>query len=163
VLRLIMARPRRLPGFCYTGMQRYSFTFCTRQRRRAFAADSTVAAALTRSRQSASEQHFALLAFCVMPDHVHLLIEGLNETSDLQRFAKLAKQRSGADYACTAGEPLWQEGYYEHVLRGDEDAREVARYILENPVRAGLVSTPCAYPHLGSDVWTLQELMEGVE
>ena len=54
----------------------------------------------------------------------------------------------------------WQEGSHEHVLRGDEDARHVARYIIENPVRAGLVTTPFQYPYLGSDVWTLGELIE---
>jgi hypothetical protein len=45
------------------------------------------------------------------------------------------------------------------VLRTDEDTRAVARYILENPVRAGLVMHPSEYPHLGSDVWTLKELL----
>ena len=103
---------------------------------------------------------FALLAYCLMPDHAHLLVEGLADTSALRRFAKLAKQRSGARHAIDVGQRLWQEGYDEHVLRGDEDARHVARYIIENPVRAGLVTTPFQYPYLGSDVWTLRELID---
>ena len=95
-----------------------------------------------------------------MPDHVHLLVEGLAEWSDLRRFAKLAKQFTGAAHAREHQVPLWQEGYYERVLRRDTDAREVARYILWNPVRAGLAPDPGAYPYLGSDVWPVEELLK---
>ena len=157
-----MSRPQRLSEFSYTGVYQYLLTFCTRQRERSFASPEAAATALAQFRQAASEELFALLAYCLMPDHVHLLVEGLADTSDLRRFAKLAKQRSGARYAIAVGKPLWQEGFYDHVLRGDEDVRTVARYIIENPVRAGLVSTPFDYPYLGSDVWTLNELMESV-
>jgi REP element-mobilizing transposase RayT len=96
-----------------------------------------------------------------MPDHVHLLVEGTSDASDLRRFTKMAKQRSGAMFALRTGGPLWQEGYFDRVLREEEDSRHVARYILENPVRARLVSWPAAYPYLGSGVWTVEELLEG--
>ena len=60
------------------------------------------------------------------------------------------------------GTPLWQEGYYEHVLREDGDPRQVARYILENPIRAGLVANPLDYPYIGSDRWTIRGLVDSV-
>ena len=97
-----------------------------------------------------------------MPDHAHLLLEGTTEGSDFLRFAKLAKQRSGAAFALTSGERLWQKGYYERVLRDDEDVRSVARYIIANPVRAGIVQSPDQYPHLGSDTWSIRDLIESV-
>ena len=157
-----MSRPARLSGFSYVGVFRYSLTFCTRERVQAFVDSHVVASTLEQIRETALEKRFALLVYCLMPDHAHLLVEGLADTSDLREFAKLAKQRSGAQYGIQIGGRLWQEGYYDHVLRDDEDARQVARYILENPVRAGLVSTLFQYPHLGSDVWTLNELIESV-
>jgi hypothetical protein len=46
--------------------------------------------------------------------------------------------------------------------RAEDDAKAVARYIVANPVRAGLVVSPRDYPHCGSDVWTIQELIESV-
>ena len=49
---------------------------------------------------------------------------------------------------------LWQAGYYDHCLRGDEDLRLQARYILENPVRAGIVESPRDYPYSWS-LWGL--------
>jgi REP element-mobilizing transposase RayT len=47
----------------------------------------------------------------MMPDHAHLLVEGTTTSADLRRFAKLAKQRSGAAYAMRVDGALWQEGY----------------------------------------------------
>ncbi len=107
---------------------------------------------------SARLDRFALLAYCLMPDHAHLLVEGLAVQSDLRRFAKMAKQRSGAAHALARGKTLWPEGYYERVLRGDEDAFAMARYIVANPLRAGLVASARDYPYLGSDRWPLDEL-----
>jgi putative transposase len=120
------------------GPHQYSLTFCVRDREPTFANPDVAATTLAQFRQTATEQRFAVLAYCLMPDHVHLLVEGLADTSDLRKYAKFAKQRAGAQYSLHAGTPLWQEGYFEHVLRGEEDARTVARYIIENPVRAGL-------------------------
>jgi hypothetical protein len=74
----------------------------------------------------------------------------------------MAKQRSGAAYALTSDEPLWQKGYYEHVLREEEDSREVAFYIIANPVRARLVQSPDEYAFSGSDSWSIRELMTWV-
>jgi hypothetical protein len=44
------------------------------------------------------------------------------------------------------GGKLWQAGYYDHCLRDGEDLLKQARYILENPLRAGIVDRPEAYP-----------------
>ena len=58
--------------------------------------------------------------------------------------------------------PLWQAGYYDRVLRGSDDVKAFVLYIMANPVRAGLVASPAEYPHCGSDVWTMDELLDGV-
>ncbi len=157
-----MARPRRLDCFSYIGLARYFLTFCTYNRQDIFRDAAVVECTIKQFRDVASRESFAVLAYCLMPDHAHLLVEALQETSNLRRFAKLAKQHSGATYAQIWRGRQWQEGYYDRVLREDEDAKRVARYILNNPVRAALVSTPVEYPYLGSDVWTLQELLESI-
>jgi hypothetical protein len=48
------------------------------------------------------------------------------------------------------------------VLRPDDDAKKIPRYIVENPVRAGLVRCAVDYPLVGSDVWTLGELIDSL-
>src|SRR5213593_3057992 len=59
-------------------------------------------------------------------------------------------------------EKLWQRYCVERVLRSDEATLVVARYIVANPVRAGLVSQPAEYPFVGSCVVALRELLEAV-
>ena len=50
-------------------------------------------------------------------------------------------------------ERLWQAGYHERILRNDEASPSVARYILENPVRAGLTKAIDEYPFAGSGIY----------
>jgi REP element-mobilizing transposase RayT len=88
--------------------------------------------------RTAAAECFAVLAYCFMPDHVHLLVRGLTREASLERFAKMTKQRSGALYTRRYRAPLWQTSYHDRVLREREHPRGIAQYILENPVRAGL-------------------------
>jgi REP element-mobilizing transposase RayT len=137
-------------------------TICTHGRQPAFLDADIVAQTLSRFRNTAKAESFEILAYCLMPDHGHWLIEGTSETANFLRFAKLAKQRSGAAHARKSGTRLWQEGYWERVLRPEEDLKEIAGYIVNNPVRAGLVATASEYPYSGSDIWSLEDLIESV-
>jgi putative transposase len=110
-------------------------------------------------RRTARREGFVILAYCLMPDHVHLLVEGTTPVADLRRFVTRTKQSSGQVYARTNDARLWDEGYHDRVLRKETDVREVARYIVWNPVRAGLSQTPADYPYLGSDVLSVEELV----
>ena len=89
-----------------------------------------------------------MLAYCFMPDHVHLLLEA-KEQANLIRFMKAFKQMSAYRHSRAFSQPLWQKGYYDHILRKEEDVRSVAQYIFENPLRAGLVDSLHEYPFLG--------------
>jgi len=97
-----------------------------------------------------------------MPDHLHLLIEAQSESSDCKRFIARAKQYSGYYYSKHHGGILWQRYGYEHVLRDDEVTLVVARYIVKNPLRAGLVERVEDYSFVGSLVYTLSDLLEAV-
>ena len=98
-----------------------------------------------------------------MPDHLHLLVEGQSAESDGRRFIARAKQFSGSHYKKTFGDRLWQRFGFERTLRTDEAALSVARYILENPVRAGLVSRVEDYPFVGSNTYTVAEILEAAQ
>jgi putative transposase len=155
-----MSRPPRIAGFSYRGLHRYFLTICTLNRQKFFEDSSTVFDALLQFRRTAAEESFEISAYCFMPDHTHFLIEALADGSDFKRFCKLAKQRSGSRHARKNEGRLWQEGYHDRVLREGDDSLTVARYLINNPVRAGLVTSPIEYPYLGSDRWTLPELIE---
>ncbi len=98
-----------------------------------------------------------------MPDHLHALVAGTSEQADLAAFVKRFKQLAGFAYKQRYGESLWQPGYHERVLRDDEGTEAVARYILANPVRAGLTRELGDYPFAGSGVFDLKELLTAWE
>ncbi len=152
-------RPRRLPGYSYSGPQQYFLTLCTFERRRHFVNGATVSIVNDQFLRTAVDSKFAILAYCFMPDHLHLLVEGMGEESALQPFVSLAKQRSGFAARAFALPRLWQTGYFERVLRGDDDAFNVARYVVQNPVRAGLVRAPDEYPFTGSSILSKDQLI----
>ncbi len=62
---------------------------------------------------------------------------------------RLFKQLSGYSARQKLDAALWQISYYDHVLRGEEDLAQVARYIWDNPVRAGFADVRSDYAHAG--------------
>lgn len=88
-----------------------------------------------------------LLAWVLMPDHVHWLVS-LGECFSLEELVlrlKSASARRVNAVRQTQG-ALWAPAYHDHALRAEEDVQAVARYIVANPVRAGLVRRVGDYP-----------------
>ena len=154
--------PHHLRTFEYVGLYRYFLTFCTFERNPHFASATNVDTVHEQILRVALVEHFALNAYCYMPDHLHVLIEAQRDDCDLKRFVARAKQYSGFYFKRATKHALWQRYGYERVLRNDEETIVVARYIVENPVRAGLVASPLDYPFWGSSTWSREELIEDV-
>jgi hypothetical protein len=57
------------------------------------------------------------------------------------------KSVSAKALRCTQASLVWDRGFHDHALRRDEDMRNVARYIVANPLRAGLVGNVLDYPY----------------
>jgi putative transposase len=159
---VITRRPEHLKTFDYLGLNRYFLTFCTRNRCHVFTTPEAVALVLTQILRGADQEQLAILAYCFMPDHVHLLVEGREERSDCLRFIARAKQYSGFYYERAFGQPLWQRYSFERTLRDEEATLSVARYIVENPLRARLVERVTDYPFVGSCVYRIEEVLEAV-
>ena len=143
-------RPERLTAFNYQGFHRYFLTFCANHRSHVFTSKDVVDLVLTQISRGATDSAFAVIAYCFMPDHLHLLIEGKSEGSDCREFIKRAKQYSGFYYSKAYGAKLWQRYSFERLLRDGDKTVDFARYILENPVRGGLAKRVGDYPYAGS-------------
>ena len=154
-------RPRLAPSG-YRGRRRFSLTFCVHQRRPVFRDGETVDLVWTQLLRAARRHLFAVPAYCFMPDHLHLLVEGVTAGARLEPFVHAAKQYSAFAYTRRAEAPLWQRSYYDHALRDDESTQQVVRYLLENPIRAGLVLRVEDYPYLGSEVYSREQLLKVV-
>ena len=152
--------PRHLRDFSYVGKYRYFLTFCTHDRRAYFVESETVHSVRAQIVRAVNQHQFVCMAYCFMPDHLHLLVEGAYASSDLGRFIKSAKQYSAYYFRQQYHQTLWQRYGYEHVLRDDMERATTLRYMLDNPVAAGLANTPEDYPFLGSGCYTIRELLQ---
>lgn len=79
------------------------------------------------------------LAYVIMPDHLHWLM--VLHHGSLSNTLRRIKSRSAIRINQQRNEPgaIWQKGYHDHALREEEDIHEAARYIVANPLRAGIV------------------------
>jgi putative transposase len=94
-----------------------------------------------------AEAHATTLAFVVMPDHLHWLMQlGCEQT--LSGVVRAVKSSSSRTLNRTIGRSgrIWTAGFHDHALRKEEDVKRVARYVIANPLRAGLVEKIGDYP-----------------
>jgi REP-associated tyrosine transposase len=140
----------RLPKSAYWGTQFYFVTICCNDRDTIFADPAHSQWFLGLLRGESAARDFAVHAYCIMPDHFHLLAEGTEPTSDLLGFIRSLKLKSSRIYAEKTGQVLWQKKYFDHILRGGESPDSVAWYVWMNPVRAGLAATVDEYLFAGS-------------
>jgi putative transposase len=127
-----------------------SITVAVDDRRPVFSNPDVAADAVDVLRAHARKTGVLVYAYCIMPDHVHLVLEA-SVTCDIVTFvgqfknlAQRAAWRRGVQGA------FWQTGFYDHFLRREEQLETVVRYVIENPVRAGLVHASQDYPFAGS-------------
>jgi putative transposase len=132
-------RPR-LKDFDYIGTYAYFVTILTKDRATYFREVEVVDSLIGILVETARSERFDVLAYCFMPDHLHLLVSGEDDNSNLKKFINLFKQESGYWFKKNYNRNLWHISYYDHILRKEESIEGVAMYILENPVRRGLVS-----------------------
>lgn len=93
------------------------------------------------------------LAFVLMPDHLHWLLQlSGNALPDLLKRYKSLSGGIINRSRNTPGKPVWQAGFHDRAIRDGEDLRHIARYIVANPVRAGLVDSVREYSHWDA-VW----------
>ncbi len=91
---------------------------------------------------------FKLLAYAIMPDHFHAIIYVQERQAistimhDIKRFSSIQIGRK----INRMGKPIWQQGYYEHVIRDAKDFEIKLDYIHKNPFNAGLVENLEDYP-----------------
>jgi putative transposase len=141
-------RPR-IESFDYTGRYAYHLIMRTAHSQRVFENRTIAAGQVSTLLQCAEVTGFDVLAYCLMPNHLHTLVQGFSDDSDLRKFVHRFKQVSSFNYKKQTGKPLWQTSYYERALRQEDNFQVVADYIFANPVKDGLASDARSYAHSG--------------
>lgn len=94
--------------------------------------------------------HCRVYSYCLMPDHIHFLISPEIDRASVLTYADQFKGKTtNLSWGLGWQGKLWQPRYYDHIVRADEDLWAIAEYIMENPVRKGLVSRPEDWPWSG--------------
>jgi REP element-mobilizing transposase RayT len=143
-------KPLRLRGFDYTGgSQVYFVTICTANRIPYFSDSRLAKITVDEMTFRREKEQINLFCYCIMPDHLHLLLSLASDfQGTLQDWVSAFKRFTArtASELCDV-KLLWQKNFYDHVLRNDESLLETAKYIVHNPVRKGMVSNWESYPY----------------
>lgn len=133
----IRQRKHRLEPTLYLGCQAIAFTICTRDRAAYFSNEPIFQIAKHSLQQYFSAPTCALV-YCFMPDHVHLITIGVLDS--FSPLLCLKKFKQAVTHSCrdSALEFHWQIGFYDHVIRSEENLSMQIEYLLNNPVRKGL-------------------------
>ena len=101
--------------------------------------------------------YIQFLAFVVMPDHLHWLFV-LGDKLSLSEVVAYLKGRSAHElnHHLQREGAVWQKSFHDHALRKDEDIKQIARYLVANPLRAGLVEKLNDYP-LWDAIWVVPD------
>lgn len=145
----IREKKHRLPREHYCGQVITSFTACIANRNTPFTMLATVDSFIAILR-SITVKYTCSVIYCFMPDHAHIIIFGNTIESDTYIAMVIFKVQSGAWFNIHLNEYKWQKDFHDHILRDDEDIDEHVLYVVNNPVRKGLVKTWIEYPFTGA-------------
>ena len=111
-----------------------------------FMRDPTCARIVAEALQSHSD-HYALQAWCVMPNHVHALIATKADSplGQIVHFWKSVTRRRINEHLARSGD-VWAKDYFDRFIRDQRHFNTNKHYIEMNPVTAGLCATPEAWP-----------------
>ena len=116
---------------------------------RPFEADGLARETTSVLRTSHGLRSCRLLAYCLMPDHLHF-VTTVEHGGDLVKLIDGFKSFSTKVRRDAGGSgPLWQVSFHDRGLRTSAEIEVGLRYVWDNPVRAGLISDGDAYAHRG--------------
>lgn len=93
----------------------------------------------------AQSGRYDLLAWAIMPNHVHLVMLPKQPLSKAINWLKSATANRANRILGRTGEPFWMREYYDRWMRTDAEISKTIAYVEDNPVRAGLASSPKDY------------------
>ncbi len=149
----------RLEGFDYKGSAYvYFITICTHDKQNFFG-NANVAKIIKDEIEFRMINEIKLFCYCIMPDHLHMLLSLTEEYTDkgegksvgkgtLKNWVSAFKRyTSRITNQMFDIKPLWQKNFHDHIVRKEESLLKIAEYIVYNPVRKGTVSEWEDYPY----------------
>jgi putative transposase len=152
-------KQRRLPAENYRGRIRVAFTACVNDHGVLFDDAKVVIVFVAALDEALAKLSCTAPVYCFMPDHLHVIIQGETETSDVRGAMAAFKQKTGFWLRRHCPHASWQKDFCDHVICSGEDLVQQVRYVAENPVRRGLVREWHEYPFTGAIGHDLGEVL----
>ncbi len=94
-------------------------------------------------------KEYDLVCFCIMSNHVHVLYTLLEDSRDISEIMHSIKRFTARELnkLFKREGQFWQHESYDRVVRNQKEFENIIRYILNNPVKAGLVESWEKYPY----------------
>ncbi|MDU0371694.1 transposase [Hymenobacter endophyticus] len=103
---------------------------------------------------AASLHHFhskayKLLCYCIMPNHVHVIVSPPENAPSLAETLQRIKGYTALQANKLLGRTgqFWQRETYDHIVRNSEEMQRIIAYVVNNPVKAGLVESWEQWPY----------------
>jgi REP element-mobilizing transposase RayT len=160
----VKEKRHRLPQEFYKGEVTVAFTLCLRGEVAAgFSLRPEIANIFADILASVTQKTNCIVpVYCFMPDHQHLIIQGRKSDSDIWKAIAGYKQMTGFVMSQNKYGIRWQKGFYDRVIRKHVDLVTQLKYILDNPVRKGLVLSWQEYPFKGTIGCTTEDVLNGI-
>jgi REP element-mobilizing transposase RayT len=155
--KMILERKHRLPVELYLGLNVVSITACVKNMASFFTTQDRFATCEEILLTALNQSECGAEVYLFMPDHTHLLLRGESKSAAVLQAMRSFKQKTGFWLSRSHSPVRWQKDFYDHILRKHEAIRKHILYILNNPVRKGLVENWQDYPFKGSTIHDLDE------
>jgi REP element-mobilizing transposase RayT len=149
--KLPKRKSTRLKEFDYASPNAVFFlTACALSNREVFKDPNFVFQSIDYIKSESIRLGHAIYVFCLMPDHIHILLSPLESGIPVTQYMSgLISKITHLSWRYGYSGKLMQRSFYDHVVRKEEDLRQITEYILNNPVRKGLVEKWEDYPFCG--------------
>ena len=142
------SRANRLSNYDYSEDRPIHVTICTDDKKNIFDSENNAKITIEELLKISKELGFRILCYCLMPDHLHIVLSPGHSALPLSKFLNVFKGRTSK--VLRENERLskiWQRSAFDHVIRADEDLRGIIEYIRNNPIRKGFTEEVGKYPY----------------
>jgi len=142
------SRSNRLSNYDYSKDQPIHVTICTENKENIFSSEANAKIVVNELLKTAKDLRFRILCYCLMPDHLHVIVSPSESTLQLSKFLNIFKGRTTKVFKDKENlRKIWQRSAFDHVIRTEENLKAVIEYIMSNPVRKGIVEKADEYPY----------------
>ena len=157
-MKTIREKPHRLPREHYRGNVTVAFTLCLRPREPLFIS-APIVNVFADYLRSAADKCDVQMIYTFMPEHLHVISMGRSEESDGLTSIEIFKQTTGWWLRNRQPEVQWQKSFWDRIARSTYEEAQAAWYLVNNPVRRGLVEEWTDYPFTGGIGLDLKEFL----